>query len=529
MSHVLETKTEPTCFGQAIKDPQWRAAVSAEFQALQSQGTWDLIPSSSKYNVLGCKWIFKIKRNMDGSIARHKARLVAQGYQQEFGIDYEETFSPVAKMPTLRTLLTMTVTKDWPILQLDVSNVFLHGDIDHKIYMVQPPGFQDPLYPNHICILKKAIYGLKQAPRQWFATLSSFLHSIGFVSSREDPSLMLFHKLGICMYLLIYVDDILLTGNDQAAIQTLFQQLNRRFRMKNLGSLSNFLGIEAHRSSTGITLSQSSYALQVMQCAAMIGCKTLSTPASMKEFSSAHSMDDFENPSLYRKIVGKLQYLTITRPDIAYAVNRACQAMHKPLQIHYQNLKRIIRYIQGTVTHQMLIQKSDLTLHAFADSDWASDQTTRKSTSGNCMFLGKNLISWSVKKQNTVARSSTEAEYRALAAAATEIAWLRRLLHEFDAPQPAPTILFCDNISAISLANNPVFHARTKHIEVDYHFIRDYIKSKYIQVHHIRTEDQLADILTKPLSSKRHQHLMNKLTVHSRTVTLRGDDNQIKT
>ncbi|PKU70617.1 Retrovirus-related Pol polyprotein from transposon TNT 1-94 [Dendrobium catenatum] len=377
--------------------------------------------------------------------------------------------------------------------------------------MKQPPGFVDTNHPNHICKLNKALYGLKQSPRQWFATLTGFLHTQGFRTSSSDPSLMIFQQSNIQIYFLIYVDDLIVTGNNEAAVRTLLSKLQNRFNTRNLGHLSQFLGITALPTSDGLLLHQSRYAQSILQRAGMTNCKPTATPITAKSHNSSQPSKPFFDPLLYRQLVGSLQYLTLTRPDITYAVNKACQFMHQPTDANFDALKRILRYIKGTLNIGLPLSRHSFDLSSFVDSDWTGDQKDRKSTTGYCTFLGRSLVTWCVKKQSTIARSSTEAEYRALAAAAADLIWIRQLLHELGCPQNNPTKLFCDNTSAIALANNPVFHARTKHIEVDCHYIRECIKNNSIQVHHISTKDQIADIFTKALSIVRFRHLANKL------------------
>ncbi|PKU69888.1 Retrovirus-related Pol polyprotein from transposon TNT 1-94 [Dendrobium catenatum] len=485
--------------------------MSDEFQALQSQGTWDLVPPSADQNVLGCKWTFRTKYLADGTISRYKARLVAKGFNQEHGLDYNETFSPVAKMPTVRILLVIALHHQWKIHQLDVSNAFLHGNLTHTVHMKQPPGFLDAQHPNHVCRLKKALYGLKQYPREWFATLSGHLITLGFKLSSSDTSLFIFHNHNIIMYFLVYVDDIILTGNSPTAIHNLIINLNNRFPMKDLGTISQFLGIQVVPTSYGLHLNQSRFAQTILSRAGMTNCKPVSTPFQPKSSTTLTNSNAFSNPSLYRQLAGSLQYLTLTRPDLSFAVNKVCQHMQNPTIAHFDALKRLLRYLQGTIYTGLPLFRDKPLLRSFADSDWAGDDTDRKSTSGFCNYLGSSLISWTVKKQTAVARSSTEAEYRALAAAATEVVWIRGLLRELNHDQITPTPLYCDNTSAIALANNPVFHARTKHIEVDCHYIRSYIKDKTLDVHHISTKDQIADLLTKALPAPRFKALSDKL------------------
>ncbi|PKU74822.1 Retrovirus-related Pol polyprotein from transposon TNT 1-94 [Dendrobium catenatum] len=458
--------TDPTSYSEAARSEHWRRAMSAEFQALQSQGTWDLVPPSPDQNVLGCKWTFRTKYLSDGTIARHKTCLVAKGFDQEHGLDYNETFSPVAKMPTIRILLVLALHQGWKIHQLDVSNAFLHGNLHHTIHMKQPHGFTDAIHPTYVCRLNKALYGLKQLPREWFATLSGHLITYGFKLSTSDTSLFIYNKNKITMYFLVYVDDIILTGSCQAAINNLIAHLNSRFPVKDLGTISHFLGIQVVHTTYGLHLNQSRFAQTILSRAGMLNCKPVSTPFQLKSANNPSSSNAFSNPTLYRHLAGSLQFLTITRPDISFAVNRICQHMQNPTVAHFEALKRLLRYLQGTIHTGLPLFRGTLTLQSYADSDWAGDEVDRKSTTGYCNFLGSSLISWAVKKQNVVARSSTEAEYRALATASAEIIWIRRLLQELNTKQNDATTLFCDNTSAIALANNPVLHARTKHIEV---------------------------------------------------------------
>ncbi|XP_020684128.1 uncharacterized protein LOC110100800 [Dendrobium catenatum] len=306
---------------------------------------------------------------------------------------------------------------------------------------------------------------------------------------------------------------MLITGNDQPTIQHTITKLQDTFSLKEPKPLSLFLGIRISHMPNGIFLDQQQYAHDILNSSGFLNCKPILTPSTTAFSLEAASAALSITPTHYRQLAGSLQYLTITRPDIAFATNQLCQHMHDPQPIHLKRLKRLLRYIKGTISYGLPLIRSRLILQSYVDADWATDQTDRKSISGFCTFLGHNLISWSVKKQVTVARSSIEVEYRALASATSDVLWLRRLLVDFDAAQTSPTNIFCDNISAMTLANNPVFHARTKHIEIDYHFIIHHIRSKEISVEHIHSADQPADILTKSLSVTRFQELRSKLTI----------------
>ncbi|PKU79621.1 Retrovirus-related Pol polyprotein from transposon TNT 1-94 [Dendrobium catenatum] len=488
--------------------------MSAEYLALQKQGMWSLVPLPPNKPLIGCKWTFKTKLLPNGQLDRYKARLVAQGCSQEFGVNFTETFSPVAKMVTIRMLIAAALNNHWKITQLDISNAFLHSELQDEVYMRQPRGFEDSQYPNHVCRLHKSIYGLRQSPRQWFQKLTEFLQRLDFAFSKADPSLLTFHQNDIHIFVLIYVDDILITGNKPDHIQLILRQLQSEFSLKQLGEISLFLGIQVIKTTYGYFLCQSHYAQDLLASAGFTECKPATSPASSCPPSSFDNQP-FADPKLFRKLAGSLQYLSITRPDIAFATNFVCQHMHQPRNDDFLALKRILRYLKGSLNYGLPLKTVSIQLRSYTDADWAANTEDRKSISGFCTFLGPNLVSWSVKKQTTVARSSTEAEYRSLSSATSDILWIRRLAEDLGIQQSSPTVIHCDNTSTIALANNPVFHARTKHIEIDYHFISDHIRKGQISINHICTIDQVADILTKSLPVNLFQLLRSKLTICS--------------
>jgi histone deacetylase 1/2 len=251
-----------------------------EYDALLQNKTWHLVSPSSNKNVIDCKWVYRIKKRADGTVDRYKARLVAKGYKQRYGIDYEDTFSPVVKAATIRIVLAVSVSRGWSLRQLDVKNAFLHGVLDEQVYMRQPPGFEDPRFPHYLCKLDKALYGLKQAPRAWFSRLSSKLHMLGFASSKADTSLFIYHKADITIFLLIYVDDIIVTSSSDKAITALLQDLISDFAIKDLGPLHYFLGIEVQPLHDGLILTQAKYVAELLEKAGMSDCKSAPTPLS---------------------------------------------------------------------------------------------------------------------------------------------------------------------------------------------------------------------------------------------------------
>lgn len=485
-----------------------------EINALTSNGTYVLVPPKAWQNIVGGKWVFTIKYLPTGEIDRYKARFVAKGFHQRQGQDFTETFSHVIKATTIRSVLNVAVNKSWPIRQLDANNAFLQGTLHDEVYVAQPQGFVDQDKPHYVCKLKKALYGLRQAPRAWYQELSKHLLGLGFTNSTADTSLFTLRVGNDCAYVLMYVDDMLITGSSTKIIQTCVSSLASRFSIKDLGELRYFLGIEATQTKSGLHLMQKRYITELLEKTNMQGAKPVSTPMAPTPKLSLNSGDRLANPTEYRQVVGSLQYLSLTRPDVAFAVNRLSQFMHQPTELHWQAVKRVLRYLAGTTTHGILIRRrSPLTLHAYTDADWAGDSDDYVSTNAYIAYIGNNPISWSSKKQTGVARSSTEAEYIAVANAASELRWICSLFTDLGIPLPTVPVLYCDNVGATYLSANPIFHSRMKHLALDYHFIRDNVRSGILRVSHISTKDQLADALTKPLSGPRFTELSSKIGV----------------
>ncbi|RVW44406.1 Retrovirus-related Pol polyprotein from transposon RE1 [Vitis vinifera] len=467
--------SEPSTLKQAFKDPNWTKAMEMEITALHRNHTWDLVEQPPNVNVIGCKWVCKLKHKPDGSIERYKARLVAKGYNQTHGLDYFETFSPVVKAATICIILTVALSFKWEIRQLDVHNAFLNGELEEQVYMSQPPGYFDTQFPNRVCRLKKGLYGLKQAPRAWFQRLSSALLQWGFNMSRTDSSMFLHFGKATTLIVLVYVDDILITGSSSTQISSLIAKLDSVFALRDLDLL--------HRTE-------------------MFDTKPANTPGAIGKNLSKFDGDPMADVTHYRSVVGALQYVTLTRPDIAFAVNKACQFMQQPTTTHWLSVKRILRYLRGTMQDRLLLSpSSNLTIEGFTDADWGAHLDDRRSSSGYLDYLGGNLVSWSSTKQKVVSRSSAESEYRGLVFAIAEIVWI-----------------------AYHMAKNPVFHARTKHIEIDLHFIRDQVMRGKIQLYFVPTEEQPVDLLTKHLTSSRFLSLKSQLCIAPRPFHLRADD-----
>jgi hypothetical protein len=291
-----------------------------EFAALITNNTWDLVPRPIGSNVVTGKWIFKHKFNSDGSLEQYKARWVLHGFTQRLGVDYDETFSPVVKPATVRTILSLAVSRSWPVHQLDVKNAFLHGTLSETVYCSQPTRFVDPAQPDCVCLLNKSLYGLKQAPRAWYSRFATYITSLGFVEAKSDTSLFVFRRGTDTVYLLLYVDDIVLTASSAALLQQTISALKQEFAMKDLGPLHHFLGVSVQHQADGLFLTQRQFALDILERAGMVDCKPVSTPVDTQAKVSVESGPPVADSTHFRSLVRALQYLTFTRPDIAYAV-----------------------------------------------------------------------------------------------------------------------------------------------------------------------------------------------------------------
>ncbi|PRQ47582.1 putative RNA-directed DNA polymerase [Rosa chinensis] len=435
----------PSKVQDALKDPKWSQAMNEEMEALEKNNTWKLVPPPQGKRVVGCRWVYTIKHNADGSVNRYKARLVAKGYTQTYGVDYEETFAPVAKINTVRVLMSLAANLDWPLQQFDVKNAFLHGEL-----------------------------------------------------SEEE-------------------------------VERLKDLLASEFEMKDLGSLKYFLGIEVARGSSGIFLCQRKYVLDLLTETGMLGCRPADTPIEQN-----HKLAEYPNQTLtkkarYQRLVGRLIYLSHTRPDIAYAVSVVSQFMHNPSETHMEAVIRILRYLKSAPGKGLMFSKhSHLDISGYTDADWAGCVTDRKSTSGYFTFVGGNLVTWRSKKQKVVARSSAEAEYRGMAHGVCELLWLRNLLRDLGFKPKRAMNLYCDNKAAVDIAHNPVQHDRTKHVEVDRHFIKEKLDAKLISFPFVHSEEQLADVLTKAVSISLNSQTQNRFLNNHKTAPTQCTSKKIR-
>lgn len=395
--------------------------MQSEIRALEDNHTWSLVDLPPGKKVLGSRWVYKIKHNSDGSIERLKARLVVFGNHQVEGIDYSETFAPVAKMPTVRVFLAVAAVRGWILHQMDVHNAFLHGDLTKEVYMRLPSGFSAS-DPNKVCRLHKSLYGLKQAPRCWFTKLTAALTAYGFVQSYSDYSLFSYVREKVELHVLIYVDDMIVSGSDLGALEALKKYLSSCFHMKDLGVLRYFLGIEVARSSEGISLCQRKYVVDIITECGLLGSRPAGFLMESNHKLAESTSAPLEDAEAYRRLVGRLIYLSFTRPDLAYSVHILSQFLQCLLLDHWHAALRVVRYLKNAPGQGILLRRDcDLSLSGWCDSDWAACPLTRRSITGWMVFLGGSPISWKTKKQPTMARSSAEVEYRSLAALVCEL------------------------------------------------------------------------------------------------------------
>jgi len=559
---------DPLSFHQAMSrpdGPKWFEAAKIELEALVRKGTYELVELPDGAKAIGSKWVWKLKVNDKNEIVRYKARLVAQGFRQRYGIDYNETFSPVAKISSIRMLISLASMHKWHFHSMDVENAYLHGELDEPVYMRQPEGFAKPGSERLVWKLKKCLYGLKQSGRVWNELFDQTLKKLGFEALESDHCVYRRVSTRGVIYLALYVDDCLLFASNPIELNEFKCELAEKFAMKDLGECKSFLGISVERDGTTgpIRLNQKHYIDTVLKRCNFSECNPVATPMRTTKTSyrnydpirdvepapdsqnlSSSFFDPIINPVSpssqvcpdlpkdlqYSAVVGMIMYAMLcTRPDLAFAITYLSQFAANPQPEHWMALKRILRYLRGSV--ELCLEyggvDSDHSLIGYADSDWGGN-VERRSTTGYVFLLGGAAIVWSSKKQRTVALSSTEAEYMASTQVTKEAIWLRSLLRELELLKAGPTLIRGDNQGSIALGKNPEHHQRTKHIDIQYHFVRQQVALKTVMFLYIPTSLMIADVLTKPLERVRHQELCTRLglkdTASSRAAV--GNDRQ---
>ncbi|WVZ93435.1 hypothetical protein U9M48_039413, partial [Paspalum notatum var. saurae] len=448
----------------------------------------DLVEPPPNRRPIGTKWVFKNKQGEDGMVVRNKE-----------GIDYEETFAPVARLEAIRILLAFAASKGFKLQQMDVKSAFLNGFIEEEVYVRQPPGFESARFPNRVYKLRKALYGLKQAPRAWYARLKSFLLKSRFVMGSIDKTLFLLSHGGDTLIVQIYVDDIIFGGSSHALVSSFAEQMSREFEMSLMDELQFFLGLQIKQGPKGTFIHQANYTRDILKKFETGDSKPMTIPMSTNTALDADEDGEAVDQKEFQGIIGSLLYLTATRTDIQFVVRLCARYQASPRTSHRQAVKRIFRYLEFTPELSLWYSSgSSLSLRGFSDADHADCRIDRKSTSGTCQLLGTSLVSWSSRKQASVALSTTEAEYVAAASCCSQLLWMKATLSDFGL-RFGRIPLLVDSTSAVSVAKNPVLHSRTKHIDVRFHFLRDHYEKGDIELIHVVSANKLADIFTKPL------------------------------
>lgn len=512
---TLTDEGEPQSFMEAIETNEkdkWMQAMQEELQSLKENQTYDLVKLPKGRRALKNKWVFKLKSEENNPYPRYKARIVVKGCHQKKGIDFEEIFSPVVKMTSIRAILGLAATLDLEIEQLDVKTAFLHGDLEEEIYMEQPEGFAEPGKEHLVCRLKKSLYGLKQAPRQWYKKFELFMTQHKFEKTSADHCVFVKkYENGESIILLLYVDDMLIVGKDKTKIAALKKALSKSFAMKDLGAVKKILGMKIirDRPKRMLWMSQEDYIKKVLERFNMHNAKPVHVPlpGHLKLSKTQCPCNEEEKEEMskvpYSSAVGSLMYAMVcTRPDIAYAVGVVSRFLSNPGKEHWNAVKWILRYLRGTAKQCLCFGNEKQLLTGYVDADMAGDVDSRKSTSGYLITFAGGAVSWQSRLQKCIALSTTEAEYIAITEGCKEILWMKKFLQELGQNQES-YVLHCDSQSAIHLSKNSTYHSRSKHIDVRYHWIRDVLENKLLKVEKVHTNENGADMMTKPLSKEK--------------------------
>ncbi|KAE8969014.1 hypothetical protein PR001_g27622 [Phytophthora rubi] len=502
---LAASESIPNSFGDAMRSPEsdkWKEACRAEIRAHVRNHTWDLVYRPPGVRVIGHKWVFALKRDEHGNIIRYKARLVALGCFQTYGVDYTSTYSPVASLNTVRIFLAVCCQRGYVVKQYDVETAFLNGDLEEEVYMVPPEGIN--VRDGMVCRLRRSLYGLKQAAAVWHKTIRSVFIALGFKQCKSCPCLFVRVGQNGPVYIVLYVDDLLIGCEAEEEASSIAEALGARFRLKSLGDARFILGMELHYNTQKgeVFVGQAQYISRMIARFGQADAHPVRNPNVIGQdlrASNEHPKLDAKKP--YRELVGSLLYVAnATRPDICVAVGILSQHLEDPREMHWRAAVRVLRYLKGTLsTGIKYCRGTQLRLLAFSDANWGSDLSTRRSTSGVLLQLCGGPVVFKAKKQATVALSSAEAEYMAIAVAVQEVLWVRQLLKEMAIGIGCATDVFIDNKAAISMASNSGYTPLAKHIDLRVHFVRDHVENGAIKVQHVRSAQQLADYLTKPL------------------------------
>ena len=510
VTYEVENSTnEPKSYQDAMNSihaEEWKAAIQTELNNMEKNAAWDVTTLPNGKTSIGSKWVFKEKKDDKGNVVERKARLVAQGFSQKYGRDFDEVFAPVARGATMRLLLSYAGSRKYLVKQYDIKAAFLNGELTEEIFMRPPQGLE---LNGEVLRLRKSIYGLKQAARTWNQTLHKSLTKNGCIQNKTDTCLYSVASGGSRIYLMVHVDDILAATNDEPLLDELMKNVNNDFEIKCLGEARQYLGIQLDRDSEGhFLISQPNYIAQIVEAAGMTEAKSSKFPLDTGYYKLEGKL--IESNELYRKLIGMYLFLAInTRPDISASVAILSQKVTKPTDTDLNEVKRIARYLKATQHLKLRLSSSgkENQFITFADADWAENNIDRKSNSGMFCTVNGGAISWSCRKQSLVALSTAEAEYIALSEACKEVLWIKEVTKHFEVEHNRPALVYTDNQSAIALVDNPKFSNRTKHINAKYHFIKDLVEKDEVMIRYHPTSTNIADMLTKPLGGEKIKQL----------------------
>ena len=526
---MLMDLDEPTTYQDAITGPDsalWLEAMRSEMDSMYANQVWTLVDPPEGVKPIGCKWVFKKKTDMDGNVHTYKGRLVAKGFKQIHGIDYDETYSPVAMLKSIRILLAISAYYDYEIWQMDVKTAFLNGKLYGDVYMTQPEGFVTPENAGKVCKLQRSIYGLKQASRSWNLCFDEAVKNYGFIKNKDESCVYKRVSGSTIIFLVLYVDDILLIGNDIPELAVVKNWLGKQFSMKDLGEAAYILGIKIYRDRSRklLGLSQSTYIDKVLKRFSMHESKRgfipMSHGISLSKSQCPTSREEKERMDKipYASAIGSIMYAMIcTRPDISYALSMTSRYQSNPGEAHWTAVKNILKYLRRTKdTFLVYGGEEELVVKGYTDASFQTDRDDFRSQSGYVFCLNGGAVSWKSSKQDTVADSTTEAEYIGASNAAKEAVWIKKFISELGVvPSIAnPVDLYCDNNGAIAQAKEPRSHQRTKHILRRFHLVREIVDRGDVKICKIPTNDNIADPLTKPLVQQKHDS-------HTRSIGIR--------
>ncbi|KAD5318063.1 hypothetical protein E3N88_18009 [Mikania micrantha] len=507
MHSAFISQIEPKSVTEALHDPDWVEAMQEELNQFQKLGVWHLVDLPKGEKKIGTIWVLKCKRDDRGVIVRNKARLVVQGFKQVEGIDYDEVFAPVARLEAIRLFLSFAAHKKFKVFQLDVKSAFLYGSLKETVYVCQPPGFEDPINRDQVYILDKALYGLHQAPRAWYEILSTHLIEHRFNRGQIDKTLFYREKGKDIILVQVYVDDIIFGSTDEQMCLEFKEVMIEKFEMSAMSDIKFFLGLQIDQTDDGIFIHQKKYIQDVLKRFSMLDCKPISMPIQPNHGIEPDIKGELIDATFYHGMIGSLMYLTASRPYIVFATSICACYQSKPKVSHLIAVKRILRYVKGTPDTGLWYPKDDnFSFNAYSDSDYGGCKTDAKSTTGGAQFLGERLVSWQCKKQTSVATSTCEAEYVA-APSCSQVLWIQQQMRDYGLNFLTTTI-HVDNEAAIAITKNPMHHSRSKHIDIRFHFIRDWYEMKLIDVVKIHTNKQRADLLTKAFDKNRFEYLL---------------------